>query len=282
MEVDLGVRSYSAWWQIGKDVQQSQGEICKSETGRSVLLMMSGCAVARSGIEKEDRLHVLPNEYVPAVFTERAAEYLQTDDIVVIQDTGTAALMKVVACAVPGEWWRRLTADEQDDALRHDDDNDNDNDNTDEPEPICDGEQMELDFDYEDSEISPIAEPAPAVAPIAAPRRTTTPPAPIAAPKPSFFERVARHCKPESRYMQVSLWSGKAETYTRHSTLTWAYMIGVMVICVLWYEISVYVIDHYACYDFAPYIYAFLVACAVWTVFSLWFGHRVKKYMKSE
>ena len=106
-EVSLGIRTYSAWWMLGADMQIAQHEASQSETGRALINLVCGCSVKRD-IPREDRLAVMDADQVPALFLARAAEYLGTDDVVVLHDVSAARYQKVVACAVPGEWWRSL------------------------------------------------------------------------------------------------------------------------------------------------------------------------------
>lgn len=159
-EVSLGIRTYSAWWMLGADMQTAQHEASQSETGRALINLVCGCSVKRD-IPREDRLAVLDADQVPALFLARAVEYLGTDDVVVLHDVSAARYQKVVACAVPGEWWRAITndtiepsatvsgdssSDQHDDTPEPPTPSQPQNLTTSEPQNLTDG-QLSLDFD---------------------------------------------------------------------------------------------------------------------------------------
>lgn len=247
-EVSLGIRTYSAWWMLGADMQTAQGASCQSETGRALINLVCGCSVKRE-IPREERLAVMDADQVPALFRARAVEYLGTDNITVIYDVSAASFQKVVACAVPGEWLATLV------------------DNTPEPPtpsattPTAapsteDDGQLSICFDDDEPEVAPYAAPS--------------------QPEPIAF--LARHCHPARYYSRRSWWSGEVETTVDLSTMTKVWIIGVCVVSVGYLPLAKYYIDNYwsAASTLSDVLAPMLVILALWTLAVVMLNRRVQ------
>lgn len=284
--INLRTKAYSAWWQIGMDMQQSQKEICKNELGTAVVLLLNGCTIGRNGIAKEERLQVMPAEEIPELFRQRAVEYLGTEDIVVLHDVGAAEFLHVNACAVPGEWWRGLaTAPLSSPQGGKDEAN-----GTYEPnEP----EQLEIDFgeDYDVSETSQTSEPE---RPLAAPTRTADPEPTIDNPVPSHREQpkkdglftrmlmVLAQEENEAQYCKkYSYWSGQMETRYDPSVLMKIYIVGLAILCFVGYFPCMSIIDA-GCPDFAKVIMPIVILLSFWTALVLYVAFRVWRIKKNQ
>lgn len=268
-EVSLGVRTYGAWWMIGADMQQAQAESCASETGRALINLVCGCSVKRD-IPREDRLAVLDASQVPALFLARAVEYLGTDDVVVLHDVSAAAFHKVVACAVPGQWWRVVNA-----------------------EPVESSNHRALDAPDTTPEPPTPSAPAPTAAPSTVddgqlslsfdddeePEETETrSELSIVHSQLSIMERFARHCHPARYYSRRSWWSGEVETTVDLSTMTKVWIIGVCVVCVSYLPLAKYYIDNYwsAASTLSDVLTPMLVILALWTLAVVMLNRRVQ------
>lgn len=99
--IKLSYRTYLGWyWMDSGDVQPSMGPSNVSETGRGLLLLLSGCSVPRKMYSKENRLVLVPADKIGNEFRNRAELYTQTTDLIYIQDLGYSEFQQCRLCAI--------------------------------------------------------------------------------------------------------------------------------------------------------------------------------------